>query len=343
MLTCEQANLFDRRKVDYVDVNTKNLEGRVVIVTGAGQGLGRAYALTMAAEGARVVVNDLGVKLDGEGDPRCVANDVVAEIIEAGGQAIADNHDVADFDGAQALISAAVASFGDLDVLVNNAGILRDRMLPNMSIEEWDAVQRVHLRGHFATTRHAAAYWKARTKESGRRDAAVIQTTSIAGLHGNVGQFNYGTAKAGIATMAWLGHLELNERYGVRSYAVAPSGRTRLTLGSPASVDLVAAPSDGSFDFWSPDNVAAVVAWLATSSCRAPSGAVLGVEGDTIRRYDPWRIATTLHNGSRWSIDALDNRADEFAAGFDDAHSTSESLTQAAEAHAASLKASVLS
>jgi NAD(P)-dependent dehydrogenase (short-subunit alcohol dehydrogenase family) len=270
----------------------QHLSGRVIVITGAGQGLGRAYALAMAAEGARVVVNDLGVQLDGQEGSRSAADEVVAEIVAAGGEAIASHHDVSDFDGAGAVIRAAIDGFGDLDVLINNAGILRDRMLTNMSIEEWDAVQRVHLRGHFATTRHAAAYWKARTKESGPRDAVLIQTTSIAGLHGTAGQFNYGTAKSAIATMAWLGHLELNGRFGVRSYAVAPSGRTRLTLGSPAAVDLVAAPSDGSFDFWSPDNVAAVVAWLASSGCRAPSGSVLGVEGDTVRRYDPWRVAT---------------------------------------------------
>src|SRR4051812_37779644 len=163
---------------------SQHLSGRVIVVTGAGHGLGRAYALAMAAEGARVVVNDLGVELDGQGGSRPAADEVVAEIRAAGGEAIASHHDIADFDAAAAVIQTAVDQFGDLDVLVNNAGILRDRMLTNMSIEEWDAVQRVHLRGHFATTRHAAAYWKTRTKESGRRDAVVIQTTSIAGLHG---------------------------------------------------------------------------------------------------------------------------------------------------------------
>jgi len=313
------------------------LAGRVVVVTGAGRGLGAAYATLMAAEGAMVVVNDLGLGLHGESDSGAAAEQLVTQIRQAGGQAIADGHDVANFDGARALIDLALREYGDLDVLINNAGILRDRMLTNMTEQEWDDVIRVHLRGHFSTTRHAAVYWKNRAKEHGPRDAALIHTTSIAGLHGTPGQFNYATAKSGIATMAWLGHLELNARYGVRSYAVAPSGRTRMTLDTPAAVDVVAKPTDGRFDFWAAENVAAVVGWLASEGCQAPSGAVLGVEGDTVRRYDPWRIATTVHNKTRWTFDQLDARLPELAEGFAEATSTSDEVVTMSERHSATL------
>jgi NAD(P)-dependent dehydrogenase (short-subunit alcohol dehydrogenase family) len=313
------------------------LEGRVVVVTGAGRGLGAAYARLAAAEGAGVVVNDLGLGLHGESDSSKAADLLVREIRDAGGTAVADSHDVADIDGAEALIDLAVSEYGDLDVVINNAGILRDRMLTNMTLEDWNDVIRVHLGGHFAVSKHAARYWKGRSKLTGPRDAALINTTSIAGLHGTPGQFNYATAKSGIATMAWLAHLELNERYGVRSYAVAPSGRTRMTLGTPAAVDVVARPTDGRFDFWAAENVAAVVAWLADERCTLPSGTVLGVEGDTVRRYDPWRIATTVHNGERWTADALEARVPELVEGLFDARSTSDMVVREAEQHAASL------
>jgi NAD(P)-dependent dehydrogenase (short-subunit alcohol dehydrogenase family) len=311
------------------------LDGRVVVVTGAGRGLGAAYARLAAAEGARVVVNDLGGGLHGEADRESAAQRVADEIVSAGGQAVVDQHDVADFAGAAALIERAITEFGDLDVLINNAGILRDRFLVNMSEQEWDDVIRVHLRGHFATTRHAAAYWKRRGE---RRDAALIQTTSIAGLHGTPGQFNYASAKAAIASMAFLGHLELNARFGVRSYAVAPGARTRLTLSSPGADGVVAPPSDGSFDFYDPDNVAPFVTWLAGTGCPAPSGAVFGVEGDLVRRYDPWRIATTITNGGRWTYEELDARADELADGFDSATMPSDAVLRLSEEHAASLR-----
>lgn len=317
----------------------ERLDGRVVVVTGGGRGLGAAYARRVAAEGAKVVVNDLGLSLHGESEQGAEADQLVREIRDAGGTAIADGHDVADFDGARALIDLAVREYGDLDVVINNAGILRDRMLTNMTIDEWDAVLRVHLRGHFSMTKHAAVYWRSRRKEKGARDAVLINTTSIAGLHGTPGQFNYATAKAGVATMSWLAHLELNERYGVRSYAVAPSGRTRMTLGSPAAVDLVSAPADGQFDFWAAENVAAVVAWLADEKCTLPSGVVIGVEGDTVRRYDPWRIATTVHNDAQWTAVELDARVPELVAGLAEARSTSDLVVRLAEAHAATLLA----
>jgi NAD(P)-dependent dehydrogenase (short-subunit alcohol dehydrogenase family) len=323
-------------------VEQGRLDGRVVVVTGGGRGLGASYAKSMASQGAKVVINDLGGGLHGESGTQSVAEVVADEIRAAGGQAVADQHDVADFDGAKALIDFAISEYGELDVLINNAGILRDRMLTNMTIDEWDSVIRVHLRGHFCATKHAAVHWRSRSKEHGPQDAALINITSIAGLHGTPGQFNYGAAKSAVATMTWLAHLELNERYGVRSYAVAPSGRTRMSLGSPAAVDVVAAPTDGRFDYWAAENVADVVTWLANPSCSAPSGAVFGVEGDTVRRYDPWRITRTVHNGERWTFEALENRVAELADGFDEVTTTSDVVVSMAEQHAAALHAGVL-
>lgn len=295
------------------------LSGRVLVVTGAGRGIGAAYAKQAAAAGAMVVVNDAGGGLHGEDSgeqARTPAQAVVDEIISAGGRAVADHSDISDFDGAGELIDRAVDEFGGLDVLINNAGILRDRMLVSMSPEEFDDVVRVHLRGHFCTSQRAASYWRSRVKESGVRDAVLIQTTSIAGLHGNVGQFNYSAAKAGIASMAINGHLELNARLGVRSYGIAPSARTRLTLSAPGAVDAVEAPKDGGFDFFAPEYVAPFVLWLAAEGCPAPSGQVFGVEGDLVRRYEPWSIAATVTNGGKgWTFDTLDEVSDEFLGG----------------------------
>ena len=299
--------------------NEGRLAGRVVVVTGAGRGIGAEYAKLAAAAGAKVIVNDMGGGIHGEqndGPQRAPADEVVDEIAAAGGEAEADRSDVSDFEGAKALITHAHEAFGGLDVLINNAGILRDRMLVTMSEQEFDDVIRVHLRGHFNTTHHAANYWREQTRDTGSRDRVLIQTSSIAGLHGNVGQFNYSAAKAGIATMAVNGHLELNERYGVRSYAIAPSARTRLTLSSPGAVDGVKAPEDDSYDFFAPDNVAPFVVWLAAADCAAPSGFVFGVEGDLVRRYEPWSIAVTItNNGKKWSFGELDAARDELFAG----------------------------
>ena len=296
---------------------TKRLAARVALVTGAGRGLGAAYALTMARHGARIVLNDLGATLQGEREAEDPVESVAQAIREAGGEVVVDRNDVADFDGAKQLIDTAVTAFGQIDVLINNAGILRDRMLTNMSEEEWDDVIRVHLRGHFCTTRHAAGHWRERAK-NGKIDAVLIQTTSIAGLHGNIGQTNYSTAKSGIATMAYLNHLELNGRYGVRAYAIAPSARTRLTLNSPGAADVVRKPEDGRFDYFDPNNVASFVAWLAAAGCPAPSGTIYGVEGDLVRRYDAWRIATTVTNGKRpWTFEDLDRRSAELAEGHE--------------------------
>lgn len=296
-------------------MSEKRLRGRVVVVTGGGRGLGREYALLAASEGAQVVVNDLGGGPHGEPGSEDPALEVASAIAAQGGAAVADHHDITDWEGARALIQTALDAFGELDVLINNAGILRDRMLVNMAQEEWDDVIRVHLRGHFCTTRHAAAYWRERHKKGIHKDAVVINTTSISGLQGNVGQVNYATAKSGLATFTLLCHMELNKNYGVRTYAIAPGARTRLTLASPGSAPIVSEPvPENAFDFWDPANVAPCVIWLTTESCSAPSGTVLGVEGDTIHLYEPWRIAKTIRAGKRWSMADLDRQMPELLA-----------------------------
>lgn len=290
------------------------LQDKVAIVTGAGRGLGRAYAIDLARAGAKVVVNDLGGGLHGEHARESPAQDVVGEIRDAGGAAIANSDDVADWDGAHQLVQAAIDEFGDVDILVNNAGILRDRMLVNMSIEEWDDVVRVHLRGHFCPTRAVAAHWRARAKASPDlppKDAVLIHTTSISGLFGSPGQANYASAKSGIATFAYECHLEMNQRLGVRSFAIAPSARTRLTESSPAAVDAVAEPERG-FDFFHPANVSPFVVWLADPGCSAPSGTVYTVEGDEITRVMPWTKSDQIKaGGQRWTLEMLDESSAE--------------------------------
>src|SRR3712207_4681351 len=224
------------------------LDGRVAIITGAGRGIGREHALLFAAEGAKVVVNDLGGAMDGTGDDRTPAEQVVDEIKAIGGEAIANADNVADWEGGQRLINSAIETFGDLHVLVNNAGILRDRVLVNMTEEEWDAVIHVHLKGHFVPTRWAATYWRERFKAGNEVKASVINTSSTSGLLGNPGQTNYGAAKAGIASFTIICAQELI-RYGVRSNCIAPAARTRLTEATPGLGDIVKAPADaGKFD-----------------------------------------------------------------------------------------------
>jgi len=210
----------------------KQLEGRVAVVTGSGRGLGREHALLFAAEGARVVVNDVGSGPDGMGADGTPAQQVVDEIVANGGEAVANTDDVTDWNGAKHLVDQAVGTFGDLHILVNNAGILRDRMIVTMTESEWDSVIAVHLRGHFCPLRHAAAYWRDQSKAGKTVDAAVVHTTSTSGLFANVGQANYGTAKSGIATLSQIASKEL-ARYGVRSNAIAPAARTRLTESLP--------------------------------------------------------------------------------------------------------------
>jgi NAD(P)-dependent dehydrogenase (short-subunit alcohol dehydrogenase family) len=280
------------------------LDGRVAIITGAGRGLGREHALLFAQEGAKVVVNDLGGDINGTGEDRAPAQQVVDEIEAAGGEAVANVDNVADWDGAKRLIDTAVETFGDLHVLVNNAGILRDRVLVNMSEQEWDAVIHVHLKGHFSPTRHAAAYWRERTKAGAEVKASVIHTSSTSGLLGNPGQTNYGAAKSGIATFSQICAMELG-RYGVRSNAIAPAARTRLTLQTPGLSDAVKEPEDTSeFDVWDPANVSPLVAYLATEGCPL-TGECFLVQGGLVQYFQPWTLTAKLQKQERWTVDEL--------------------------------------
>jgi NAD(P)-dependent dehydrogenase (short-subunit alcohol dehydrogenase family) len=273
-------------------------EGRVAIVTGAGRGIGRGHALELARQGARVVVNDLGAEVDGEGESSGPANEVVKEIKSFGGEAIANSEDVADFEGAGRLIKCALETFGGLDVLVNNAGILRDRMLVNMSIEEWDAVIRVHLRGTFAPTRWAAAYWRDRIKAGEVNDARIINTSSSSGIYGNMGQTNYGAAKAGIAAFTIIAAQELG-RYDVTVNAIAPGARTRMTENL-ARARGVASPAPEEFDARSPDNVAPIVAWLASVESSGVTGRVFNVAGGRLSVAEGWHAGPVTDKGARW-------------------------------------------
>jgi NAD(P)-dependent dehydrogenase (short-subunit alcohol dehydrogenase family) len=272
--------------------------GRVVIVTGAGRGLGRAHALAFAAEGARVVVNDVGAALDGSGGSAGPAAEVVAEIRAAGGEAVADGEDVADWAGAARLVAHAVGEFGRLDVLVNNAGILRDRMVVSLDEGEWDAVLRVHLKGHAATLHHAAAHWRARGKAGEPVDARVVNTSSGAGLLGSVGQGSYSTAKAGILGLTMVAAAEL-ARYGVTVNAIAPAARTRMT--ERAFADAMTAPEQGAFDAMAPENVSPLVVWLGSTESREVTGRVFEVDGGRIVVADGWRRGPSVDQGRRWT------------------------------------------
>jgi NAD(P)-dependent dehydrogenase (short-subunit alcohol dehydrogenase family) len=276
------------------------VDGRVVIVTGAGGGIGRAHALAFAAEGARVVVNDIGVGLDGSpAGGGSAAQGVVDEITAAGGEAVANGSNIADWNQAAGLVQTAVETFGGLDVLVNNAGIVRDRMMANTSEEEFDAVIAVHLKGHFATMRHAASYWRGLSK-GGKApkdiDARIINTSSGAGLQGSVGQGNYSAAKAGIAAMTLVGAAEMG-RYGVTVNAIAPSARTRMTETVFAEM---MSTQDQDFDAMAPENVSPLVVWLGSAESRDVTGQVFEVEGGKIRVAEGWAHGPQLDKGARW-------------------------------------------
>ncbi len=280
------------------------LDGRVAIITGAGRGIGREHALLFAAEGARVVVNDLGGALDGSPDTATPAEEVVAEIRAFGGEAVANHDNVADWEGGARLVQHAIDAFGDLHVLVNNAGILRDRVLVNLSEDDWDSVINVHLKGHFVPTRHAATYWRERAKSGQPVAASVINTSSTSGLLGNVGQSNYGAAKAGIAAFTVIIAEELG-RYGVRVNAIAPAARTRMTESTPGLADYVVKPADESvFDVWDAANISPLVATLAMETCTA-TGRVFFVQGGTVRLFQNWTMTETLERGDRWSVTEL--------------------------------------
>lgn len=282
------------------------LDGRVAIITGAGRGIGREHALLFAREGARVVVNDLGGAKDGSGADVGPAQEVVDEIVAAGGEAVANTDDVTDSAGAENLVKTALAAFGELHVLVNNAGILRDRMLVNMSDEEWDAVVHVHLRGHFLSLRAAARYWKAAAKEGKELAPSVINTASTSGLFGQVGQGNYGAAKSGIATLSHIADMELG-RYGVRVNAICPAARTRLTEG------MVAEGVEGAFDADDPGNISPFVAHLATAGSPI-HGRSFFVHGGGVHLFQPWAIVDSIQADHRWTLDELAEAAPRLAA-----------------------------
>ena len=280
------------------------LDGRVAIITGAGRGIGREHAILFAAEGAKVVVNDLGGAADGTGGDVSPAQQVVDEIHGMGGEAVANGDSVSSWEGAQRLVNAAIETFGDLDILVNNAGILRDRVVVNMTEDEWDAVIDVHLKGHFAPTRWAAAYWREQHKAGNTKPRNLVHTSSTSGLLANPGQANYGAAKSGIATMSQICAKEL-VRYGVKSNCIAPAARTRLTLATPGLGDMIQAPADGgTFDVWDPANISPLVAYLATADC-AFNGATFFVQGGTVRIVKSWDFGDGVEQNARWSVGAL--------------------------------------
>ena len=280
------------------------LDGKAAIVTGAGRGIGREHALALAAEGARVLVNDLGGSAAGEGSDQTPAQQVADEISAAGGEAAANYDNVADFQGAENMIKQAVDTFGGLDILVNNAGILRDRMLVNLTEDEWDAVINVHLKGHFAPTRHAAAYWRARSKAGDPVAGRVINTASPSGLFGNVGQANYGAAKAGIAAFTIIAAQELS-RYGVTVNCLAPNARTRMTTDIFAGFP---EPKEGEYDPLSPDNISPIVVALASDGAAGITGQVFFVYGSAINVLKPWDTGTLITQDSKWNPSDLADR-----------------------------------
>jgi len=280
------------------------LDGRVAIITGAGRGLGRAHALLFAAEGARVIVNDRGAAIDGTGGDAAAADEVVEEIRAAGGIAVASTLDVADWASGEQLIEDAVAEFGRLDIVVNNAGILRDRALVNMAEDDWDVIMQVDLKGHFIPTRFAAAYWRSQSKAGERVQASVVNTVSTSGLLGNPGQSHYGTAKAGIAAFTVICAQEL-AHYGVRVNAISPSARTRMTETSPGLAKVLEPPDDPNvFDTWSPSNISPLVAYLASTRCTV-TGKVFLSQGGKVQLFEPWTLGEMVEKNGRWSIDEL--------------------------------------
>jgi NAD(P)-dependent dehydrogenase (short-subunit alcohol dehydrogenase family) len=277
-----------------------NLEGKAAIVTGAGRGIGREHALALARVGAKVLVNDLGASLAGEGADTGPAHDVVREVEALGGEAVASGENVADFNGAKRMVDAALDAFGRLDILVNNAGILRDRMLVNMEEHEWDAVLEVHLKGHFAPTRHAAAHWRERSKAGEDVRARIVNTSSPSGVFGNVGQANYGAAKAGIVGFTLIAAQEL-QRYGVTVNAIAPNARTRMTEAAFGEIP----PPDDGFDPADPANNSPIVVALCADEAQGITGQVFFVYGGVVNMLRGWEAGELFANETRWEPDAL--------------------------------------
>lgn len=272
-------------------------DNRTVIITGAARGLGRAYALAFAAEGASVIVNDIGTSLGGEGRDTSAADEVVDEIRGAGGRAVASYEDVTDWDAARRIVASALAEFGDLHVVVNNAGIVRDRMFVSATPDEWDATMHVHLRGHFCLSRHAVDYWRAKQKRGENPEARIVNTTSGAGLQGSIAQAAYSTAKGGIAALTLVQAAELG-RYGITANALAPSARTRMT--EQAFAEKMATSSQG-FDTMDPANIAPTVVWLGSVRSSQVTGCVFELEGGRIVLEDGWREGPVVDAGERWA------------------------------------------
>ncbi|MFX0580433.1 SDR family oxidoreductase [Nocardia nepalensis] len=285
------------------------LEGKVAVITGAGRGIGREHALLFAREGAGIVVNDLGGSNSGEGTDVGPAQEVADEIVAAGGKAVANTENIATWDGAKKLVDQAVSEFGGLDIVINNAGILRDVFIAGMDEAQWDAVVAVHLKGHAAVLHHAAAFWKDQSKAGNQPNAAVVNTASASGVTvPNAGQGNYGAAKAGIAALTLVAADEL-ARYGVRVNAIAPIARTRLTLATPGMGEIMAAEAEaaeaeGGFDAFSPANISPLVAYLASDKC-AITGKVFAVQGGAISELAGWHDVKTIETEGPWLIDDI--------------------------------------
>ncbi len=277
-------------------------EGRIVVVTGSGRGIGRAHALELARQGAKVVVNDLGCELDGTGGGTGPAGEVLEEIRAAGGEAIANGDDVADWEGSGRLVRSAVDAFGDLHAVVNNAGFVRDRMFANAGEDEWDAVVRVHLKGHFCVARHAAAHWRDQAKAGTPVDARIVNTSSGAGILGSVGQAAYSAAKAGIATLTLVQAAELG-RYGVTANALCPAARTRMTEG--VFTEMMAEVGADRFDAMAPENISPLVAWLVSSESAGVTGRMFEVEGGKVGIAAGWQHGPTRDKGDRWDAAEL--------------------------------------
>ena len=269
---------------------SKICEGRVVIVTGAGGGLGAAHARVLAAEGASVIVNDIN---------EAAATAVVEEIVAAGGKASVNTSDITNYDDSLNAVRLALDTYGDLHAVVNNAGINRDRMFASMTEADWDAIMAVHLKGHFCISSHAVHYWRGRSKEGNAVDARIINTSSGAGLQGSVGQSNYAAAKAGIAALTLNQAAELG-RYGITANAITPAARTGMTTAVAEMAERMAKPEDGSFDYWAPENVSSLVAWLAASESAQVTGRVFEAEGGKISIADGWRSTEGVDKGARW-------------------------------------------
>lgn len=280
------------------------LEGRVAIITGAGGGLGAAHARIFAAEGCSVVVNDINAE---------AAAAVVAEIEAGGGKAVVNTSDITDYDDSLHAVKQAIDSFGDLHIVVNNAGVNRDRMFASMTEQEWDTIMAVHLKGHFCISSHAVHYWRGQSKEGLAVDARIINTTSGAGLQGSIGQSNYAAAKAGIAALTLNQAAEL-ARYGITANAVAPAARTGMTTAVEEMATRMAVPEDGSFDYFAPENVSTLLAWLASAEGGRVSGRVFESEGGKISIADGWRTTQGLDKGDRWQPAEIGAAMDELLA-----------------------------